>query len=344
MINYIYNIYSKGAINEMNDFNFEKNIEKMIKPIDVGTIHFIQSYSKLMSPKLQYKLMSKGAKKNPYMGFVVEPYSFFLCYTLKDLEWAKRLIPDDYKLIKTKIFENDEPNYYCIFGSFNVHSSAFWGTRMEFYIIAENTKTGLLSWLIIDYDTNTVSFDKMNGLSGGNTNTCVLTTNYDGEIVVDIRNDKKRRNLVLSGKINRGKEEKLHQRLWLEGNLSVGYGKEISGNRAETFGMIFSHKEVERANRILNKDINIQENTWYDGLFDKEPKNIVCFPFAQHYLSDSPGYFSNIMNKQQLSDAVTNIDFDTIPSYSSSAIKKSFKIGQIISVLIIIVLLILLAV
>ncbi len=94
------------------------------------------------------------------MGFVVEPYSSFLCYEIADIDKAKSLLPDGFKLIKTKVFENDEPKYYCIFGCFRAHTSAFWGARTEFYIIAEDQKTGLLSWIIVDYDTDTISYDK----------------------------------------------------------------------------------------------------------------------------------------------------------------------------------------
>lgn len=333
---------ARGAKYIMRNNNFIKNVEKMINPIDVGTIHFIQSYSKILNPTLQYKMISSGAKKNPYMGFVVEPYSFFLCYVIKDIEWAEKLIPYNFKLVKTKIFEKDEPNYYCIFGSFNVHSSAFWGTRMEFYVIAENIETSLLSWVIIDYDTNTVSFDRKKGLSDGNTKTCILTTDYDGKIIIDIRNEINKRELIVNADISKGNQNGLSSRLWLEGNLSVAYGRDISKNEAETFSMVFSPKEVEKALEIPNDFVSIEKNTWYTGLYENSPTNIVCFPFAQHYLSDSPGYFSNIKNEQELNEKLNQVDFDSIPTYSSKPIKKAFKLGQIFSIIVIVVLFILL--
>ena len=219
---------------------FAKNIEKMIDPMDVGTIQFMQSYTKSIPLSLQNKMIRGGAKSNPHMGFVVEPYSFFLCHRITDLELAQDLIPDHYRLIKTKIFEEDEPEYYCIFGSLNVHTSAFWGTRMECYIIAENKDTGLLSWIIVDYNTNTVSFDEKNGLGAGNTSDCILTTNYDGEIIIDIKDNDENRQLVLEGSLLNGKETELCSRLWLEGNLSVSYGRELSNNKGEPFAVVFN--------------------------------------------------------------------------------------------------------
>lgn len=329
----------------MKEQEFIKKIEEMIDPIDVGTIHFIQSYVKLISPNLQYKMISSGAKKNPYMGLVVEPYSFFLCYELKDLDWAKELIPDHFKLVKTKIFKEDEPKYYCIFGTFNVHTSAFWGTRMEFYVIAENEETGLLSWIIVAYDTNTVSFDRKDGLSESSTKTCVLTTNYNDEIIIDIRHKKdEKRQLILNGCLADGESIVLDSRLWLEGNLSVAYGRDISKNKKDTFAVIFNPKEVERALKIPLEDVNIEANTWYAGLFEDTPAHIVCFPFAQHYLSDSPGYFSNIRNEEELKSRMEALDFNQISRYSSSAIRKAFKVGQVVSIILIVVLLVLLLV
>lgn len=317
---------------------FTKNIESLIDPIEVGTIHFMQSYAKSLPISLQYNMVRNGAKKNPYMGFVVEPYSFFLCYQLKDLEWAKKLIPDNYALIKTKIFETDEPNYYCIFGNFNIHTSAFWGTRMEFSIIAQNKESGLLSWIIIDYATNTIGFDEKNGLNAGNTSKCIFTTNYNGEVIVDIRGKKDNLQLIVDSPLCNGQEFDLHPRLWVEGNLSVAYGRELSKNKGDAFSVTFNPKEVARALKIPLEDVNIETNTWYPGLFHESPSSIACFPFAQHYLSDSPGHYSKIKNEKELLEIANNLNFDTIPRYSSQSIKKAFQVGQLISLTVIIIL------
>lgn len=324
----------------MKGIDFIKNVEGMVDPVEVGTIHYVQSFATSIPKNIQYKMISNGAKKNPYMGFVVEPYSFFLCYEIIDVELANSLIPDNYRMIKTKIFEEGEPKYYSIFGCFNVHTSAFWGTRMEFYVIAENTKTGLLSWVIIDYDTNTVSYDEKRGLHSGNTNTCVFTTSYDGDVIVDIRNHKNSRDLVVDGSIKQGQTKALYQRLWLEGNLSVTYGRELSHNKGETFAVIFNAKEVEKALQIPHDDVTIHLNSWYPNLIAQQPSQIVCFPYAQHFLSDSPGHFSQIKNEVELMNQYNSLDFSKIPKYSSKSIKQSMKIGQLASFIIIVVLLV----
>ena len=35
----------------------------------------------------------------------------------------------------------------------------FWGCRVELYLVAENTRTGMLTWVICDYESNTINYD-----------------------------------------------------------------------------------------------------------------------------------------------------------------------------------------
>lgn len=239
---------------------FTKGVESLIDPITVGNIHFMQSFMDYLPKSIQRKLMSSSSKKSPYMGFVVEPYSCFLCYEIDDMDKAQTLLPDGFKLIKTKIFDNDEPKYYCIFGCINVHTSAFWGSRVEFYIMAEDENTGLLSWIIVDYDTNTISYDKQNGLRSPNCNS-VITTNYDGTLLVDVNNKDNTRKLVFESDIKKGVMTKLNPRLWIEGNLSIGYGKIMSKNEADLFSLKFNPLEMEQALKMPEDSINIETNT-----------------------------------------------------------------------------------
>ncbi len=325
----------------MKQNNFIKNIEKLVDPIEVGSLHFIQYFNGLLPKFIQKKLVESSSKKTPYMGFVVEPYSYFLCYEIKNIEKAKELLPDNFELIKTKIFEDDEPKYYSIFGCINTHTSAFWGLRVEFYIIAKNKNTNLLSWLIIDYDTNTISYDKKKGLCKPNSSKSIITTNYDGTLFVDVASDK--RKLVFDSDIKKGVMTKLDERLWLEGNLSIGYGKNIS-KKGEVFSLKFDSQEVEKALNIPANSINIESNTWYPGLFEDKPSRLVCFPYAQHYISDSPGFSSNLKNKKELETAINKIDFSKIKVFSTKSIKIMFILGMLLSFTITTILIILLLV
>lgn len=326
----------------MKRFNFTKGVEKLIDPINVGSLHFMQFFNNLLPKNIQRKLVTSASKKTPYMGFVVEPYSYFLCYEIQDIKKAKSLLPEGFELIKTHIFDNDEPKYYCIFGCINAHTSAFLGLRVEFYIIAEDKKTGLLSWIIVDYDTNTISYDKKQGLMNPNASNSLITINYDGTLIVDVNRNDNSRNLIFESDIKTGVMKSLDQRLWLEGNLSIGYGKSISGNDADIFSLKFDPLEVEKALDIPISSLNMQVNSWFPGLFKDTPSKLVCFPYAQHFISDSPGYSSNLKNKDDLILAVEKVDFEKINVFSTKSFKIMFLVGPIISFLITLSLLIML--
>jgi hypothetical protein len=326
----------------MSKLNFIKGVERLIDPISVGSLHFIQSFNQMLPKSIQKQLVKSSSEKTPYMGFVVEPYSLFLCYEIVDLEKAKSLIPDGFKLIKTKIFANDGPKYYCIFGCIRAHTSAFWGSRVEFYVIAENEKTGLLSWIIIDYNTDTISYDNKNGLIAPNSAQSVITTDYNGNLFIDIQRKDGSNKLSLHTNVESGEMTNLDQRLWLEGNLSIGYGRYLSDNKADIFALKFESGEVEKALKISTTDLHLESNNWYQGLFEQKPSQVVCFPYAQHFISDSPGHSSIIKNKNELILAVDAINFNKIKVFSTKSFKTMFLVGMTISFTITVILILLL--
>ena len=315
----------------MNKENFSKGVERLIDPMSVGALHFIQPFNQLLPKALQKRIVKSSSEKTPFMGFVVEPYSLFLCYEIADIEKANSLLPDGFELVKTKIFDHDEPKYYCIFGCFRAHTSAFWGVRTEFYIIAEDKKTGLLSWIIVDYDTDTISYDSKNGLTSPNSSRSVVTINHRGTLLIDVQRDDKSRKLVLDANVEKGNMTNLDQRLWLEGNLSIGYSRNFSKDSADIFSLKFEPLEVEKALSVPAASLNLESNNWYPGLFESEPSRIVCFPYAQHFLSDSPGHTSNLKSREDLVAADKAIDFDTIVVFSTKSFKTMFLLGSVVS-------------
>lgn len=315
------------------DYSFAKGVEKLVDPISVGTIHFIQQLNSLLPRFIQKQIMRSSSKKTPNMGFVVEPYSSFLCYEIKDTKKAKELLPDNFKLIKTRIFDDDQPKYYCIISSFKAHTSAFWGARTEFYVIAEDKKTALLTWVIIDYDTNTISYDSKRGLASPNSSS-IITINHRGDLFVDIKNKTTNRKCIYNFNVETGKMKSLDQRLWLEGNLSVGYGKELSDEQDSVFSLKFEPCEVEKALIINPNEIKNLENAWYPDIIADKPSIVVCFPYAQHFISDSPGYSSNLKNRDELIQSIKSIEFDNIKVFSTKSIKTMMIIGSIMSAII----------
>lgn len=326
----------------MSTKDFIKGTEELVNPIAVGSIHFIQSFNGLLPKFIQKKLMRSTARKMPSMGFIVEPYSFFLCYEITDEAKASALLPDGFKLVKTRIFNDDKPKFYCILNCFRVHTSVFWGIRSEFYIIAEDESTGLLSWIIIDYDSDTIRYDAKNGLQGPSSPRAVLATDYSGDLVADINNRPKNRRIAFTAHLKRGIATPLDERLWLEGNLSVGYGRVLSDGTSSVFSLKFEAGEVVEALRIPHENLTIEADTWFKEFTADRPAELVCFPFAQHFISDSPETSSSIRDKEELAKAVEAVNFSSMPVFSERTFFKSFLVSGAVSFIITLILVILL--
>lgn len=318
----------------MQKYNFIKKVEQMISPMDIATLQVISPLNKLLSRKWQNKIIASSGKKNPYMGFVVEPYSFFLCFEIIDQEYARQFLDDDFELEKVKIFNDDEPKYYCIFTCYNLHTSAFWGTRVEVNIIAKNKRSNLTSWIIIGCDTNALSHSIADGLVAATTNDAILTTDFNGNIILDIVNEKENRGIVADCSTKNAVWTPLNYKLWMEGNLSIGYGAIDKEKNGDVFSLKFDPKEVEYGFKIPLSDVNIDLNTWFHGLFNPIVEHAVYFPYAQHFISDSPGNYSKTKNAAEMITQMDNLDLESIPNYSAAPLRKMFKIGIVVNLLI----------
>ncbi|MCH4886867.1 hypothetical protein EZV73_04770 [Acidaminobacter sp. JC074] len=316
----------------MNGSDKVKYIEKLVNPIHVGTLHFIQSFNNLIPKNVQKKMVQAQGKKTPYMGFVVEPYSSFLFYELKNLEYAKSFLPEGFELMKSKVFDDDDEKFYGILGSFTAHTSGFWGMRTEFYVIARNMATDMLSWIIIDYDTNTITYDPKNILSDPNVDEGIFTVDFNGQLHVDMINQNGRK-IIYDYDVKKGRMEALDRRLWIEGNLSIAYGTNKVDDDPGVFSLIFDPKEFNQALRVPSEVFNMKTNNWFPGLIEDAPSVLVCFPFSQHFLSDSPGHSSQLKSEEELIEKHENVDYESLNVFSTKSFKASILIGGILSLL-----------
>lgn len=308
----------------MNNEKFVKGVERMVRPMEVGPIHYFQGFTRRMPVKVQKKFMKTSEKQAPYMGFVVEPYSLFTFYEINDIEKAKSLLPKGFKLAKVAVHEIDNPKYYGIIGAFNAHTSGFWGTRQEIYIVAEDEETGLMTWIIFDIQTNSVSFEPANGLQGPNADDAVVTQDHEGNIIVDIGLNDNSKRITMNCKTADRKWVKLDQRLWLEGNLSVIYGGGLGEPEYKPFSMVFDPQEVEKAWSIPLKDLEIKDDSLIPDFFNKKPSQIIVFPYSQHFVSDSPVSPKKIKDKKDL--LAKHKELDDLSDYKVFSL-KTMKVG-----------------
>jgi hypothetical protein len=318
-----------------NEEKFIKGVESLINPMEVSNMLFFQRLKKSLPPRILKRLLFRASKNTPYIGFVIEPYSLFLFFKLRNIEYAKSMLPDRYELAKTRLFADDEPDYYMGIGNLSTRASTFWGTRQESYLIATDKKTGLLSFIFIDILSNTIIALPSKGIADPNCKRAIFTTSSKGEVFLDIREEKTNRRLLFNGSIKRGKMRSLDQRLWLMGNTSIGHSRKFANGDDNPFSVIFDPAEVEEALDIPPEDICIGENTLFPGLAEPEISKVVCFPFAQHYIADSPGCYTSVKDRDDLISKYNKLaDSKEFKTFSARTIVKQLLIAIAVSVLI----------
>jgi hypothetical protein len=326
-----------------NEEKFIKGVESLINPTEVSNIIFLQKLKRLLPTGIFRRFLYRASLKTPYIGFAIDPYSLFLFFRLSNIDYAKSLLPDRYELAKARLFEDDEPDYYMGIGNLNTRASTFWGTRQEVYLIATDKKTGLLSFIFIDILSNTIIALPTKGIADPNCERAVFTTNAKGKIFLDIQEKDTGRKLVLTGSLKRGKLRKLDQELWLMGNTSIGHCKTFVKEKDYPFAVIFDPAEVIEALDVPKEDIVVTENTLFPGLAHPEIRSVVCFPFAQHYIADSPGCHTEVKDRNDLISKYNKLaSSEKFITFSSGTIVRQLSIGIITSIIIAIVLLLIL--
>ena len=326
-----------------NEEKFIKRVEGLINPMEVSNLLFFQKFKRLLPPLIMKRLLYRASKNTPYIGFVIDPYSLFLFFRLSNIEYAKSLLPDRYEIAKTRLFADDEPDYYMGIGNLNTRASTFWGTRQEAYLIATDKKTGLLSFIFIDILSNTIIALPAKGIADPNCKRAIFTTSSKGEVFLDIQEYKTNRKLVFTGSVKRGKLRRLDENLWLMGNTSIGHCKNFADGEDKPFAVIFDPAEVLEALDIPPEDIRITENSLFPGLAQPEISKVICFPFAQHYIGDSPGCYTTVKDRNDLISKYNELaGSEKLITFSAKTIVKQITFGIIISLLIAIILLLLL--
>jgi hypothetical protein len=326
-----------------NEEKFIKGVENLILPMEVSNLLFFQKLKRLLPAPILRRLLYRASKNTPYIGFVIDPYSLFLFFKLRDIEAAKSMLPDRYELAKTSIFTDDDPDYYMGIGNLSTRASTFWGTRQESYLIARDTKTGLLSFIFIDILSNTIIALPSKGIADPNCIRAVFTTSSKGEVFLDFQETRTNRQFSLHGSIKKGKIRKLDQQLWLMGNTSIGHSNHLAGGDDSPFAVIFDPFEVEEALDIPPEDIRITENTLFPGLAESEVNKVICFPFAQHYIADSPGCTTSVKDRNDMISKYNKLaDYKEFKTFSAMTIVKQLTFVIAVSIVIAVILILVL--
>ena len=297
----------------MNVLKYAKGVEKLVDPMMVGKTHYMQTKLSKMPVWLQRKIIKSATKKANKMPFVVEPYCFFLFYEIPDPSKVQKFMPDGFVPAKAAVFEGGLEKYYGIVSMFRIHTSVFWGARAEYYLVAKNNNTGLLSWIMMDYISDSISYDEKHGLKSPDVKGAVMTTTCEGEFVCDMESLDRKKMVKCEASLMSAKMKALDQKLWIEGNTSIAYGRLAGETDGDLFSLTFYPEEMKQALEVPLKDVRLAEaRTATTGRFGAKLERAACFPFAQHMLSDAPGQQTHYGSETALRRAVEAVDFSKI--------------------------------
>ena len=297
----------------MNVLEYAKGVERLVDPMGVGKSHYMQTRLNKMPIWLQKKIVTSATKDAGQMPFVVEPYCSFLFYEIPDPDKVQKFMPRGFRPAKSKVFAVGPEKYYGIVSMFRIHTSVFWGARAEYYLVAENTETGLLSWVMMDYISDTISYDEMHGLKSPDVKKAVMTTTCEGDFVCEMKTDDGKKKVECLMSLTRAKMKPLNQRLWIEGNTSIAYGRLAGEPDGDLFSLTFFPEEMKQALEIPIEDLKYASvASVRTGKFGAVLERAVSFPYAQHMLSDAPGVHTHYGNEAALRKAVEAVRFNKI--------------------------------
>ena len=227
-------------------------------------------------------------------------------------------MPEGFRPAKSRIFEIGPEKYYGIVSMFRIHTSVFWGARAEYYLMAENTKTGLLSWVMMDYISDTISYDEKHGLKSPDCKKAVMTTTCEGDFVCEMKSLDGKKKVECLANLNRAKMKRLNQRLWIEGNTSIAYGRLAGESDGDLFSLTFMPEEMKQALEIPMEDVKFASVASATvGKFGAVLERVVSFPYAQHMLSDSPGTRTHYGSEEALRKAAEAVKFAKIKTLNN---------------------------
>ena len=297
----------------MNILEYAEGVERLVDPMAVGKTHYMQTRLAKLPVCLQRKIITTQAKKTNKMPFVVEPYCTFLFYEIPDPTKVEKFMPEGFVPAKSAIFDGDVEKYYGIVSMFRIHTSVFWGARAEYYLVAENTKTGLLSWVMMDYISDSISYDEKSGLKSPDVKAGVMTTTCEGDFVCDMKTIDGKKHVMCLANLMHTKMRPLNQRLWIEGNTSIAYGRLAGEPDGDLFSLTFYPEEMKQALEIPMEDVRkYSAASATVGKFGAVLDRVITFPFAQHMLSDAPGSHTHYGNEAALRAAVEKVNFRKI--------------------------------
>jgi len=104
----------------------------------------------------------------------------------------------------------------------------------------------------------------------------------------------------------------LEPKFWIEGNTSIAYGRLAGEADGDLFSLTFMPEEMTEAWEMPIKEVSVERVKCGNAKIEAKLEKAICFPFAQHMLSDSPGVHTHYGNEKALRAAAEAVDFKQI--------------------------------
>ena len=158
-----------------------------------------------------------------------------------------------------------------------------------------------------------ISYDEKHGLKSPDASHAVMTTTCEGEFICDMKTADGRKYVECEASLKKAKMRPLNQRLWIEGNTSIAYGRLAGKPDGDLFSLTFFPEEMKQALDIPLEDVRkFNAATETTGKFGAVLDKVLTFPFAQHMLSDAPGQQTHYGSEAALRKAVESVNFAKI--------------------------------
>ena len=166
-----------------------------------------------------------------------------------------------------------------------------------------------------DYISDTISYDEKHGLKSPDAKAAVMTTTCEGDFVCDMSNKAGDKFARCEMNLTTAKMKPLNQRLWIEGNTSIAYGRNSGEADGDLFSLTFFPEEMKQALEVPLENVRKAEVLCGVGKIGGVLERAASFPYAQHMLSDSPGQRTHYGSEAKLRAAVEKVDFKKIKKF-----------------------------
>ena len=184
-----------------------------------------------------------------------------------------RLIPNNVRLTKCKVFNEDKMDYRLFFNFFTVKTPFFTGDRLEIVTITKNIETKNISFVVLDCYTNAITWNPQSGIQ--KPNSIVISDITNSKYNLDVTQTKDKNNILSL----RSHKSKIYKSVSTQFSIDPNYICYFKTYN-KGFRLSFNEKEIDKKVLLL-KDIEIKNSIYHS--FVKEYEHFFIYPNSMNF-------------------------------------------------------------